>query len=132
MTRQPVLTQRVVDDLAMAISLGATYDLACKYAGISYDTFADWRKGKLPRSVEPEIKARFVQVTTRAEGQAAVKWLAKIEQAANEDWRAAAWKLERRHPHDYGKSVVENQHTGKDGGPLEILGIEVPRPKGAD
>ena len=94
-----------------AIRIGATYKLACNFAGISEDTFALWRK-KIP-----EFDTDVVQ----AEGAGAVGWLAKIEKAANDGtWQAAAWKLERRYPQQYGRQVIEQQHTGKDGGPIHV------------
>jgi hypothetical protein len=44
--------------------------------------------------------------------------LAKIEKAASDNnWAAAAWKLERRYPDVYGRTVQE--HTGKDGKAIE-------------
>lgn len=106
-----------------AISIGATYELAAKYAGISRDTLTRWR----------QRYAAFATQLEEAEGRAAVGWLAKIErEASNGDWRAASWKLERRYPQDYGKTVQENQHTGKDGGPIEFAGLDVPLPQRPD
>lgn len=84
-----------VKRIIQAIDQGATHELACAYAGISVDTMANWRVRY----------SEFSDQLREAEGRAAVKWLAKIEQAANVDWKAAAWKLERRHPQMYGKSV---------------------------
>jgi hypothetical protein len=55
-----------------------------------------------------------------------VKWLARIEQAASEHWQAAAWKLERRYPKDYGRSVQQHEVGGPDGGPLTIVFGERP------
>jgi hypothetical protein len=53
-------------------------------------------------------KNEFSDAVKKAEGQAAVGWLAKIEKAANEgEWQAAAWKLERRYPQSYGRKVTE-------------------------
>ena len=52
----------------------------------------------------------FYDAITRAEGAASVQWLAKIEKAASDgNWQAAAWKLERRFPHEYGRRVHELQ-----------------------
>jgi hypothetical protein len=46
----------------------------------------------------------FHDAVKEAEGKATVGWLAKIEKAASEgNWTAAAWKLERRYPNDYGR-----------------------------
>lgn len=95
-----------------AIGIGATYELAAKYAGISEDTLSRWRKQK----------ADFAEQCAEAEGRAGIGWLAKIEREANNgDWRAASWKLERRYPQDYGKTVQEQQQTGKDGGSIRYV-----------
>lgn len=96
-----------------AIGVGATYELAAAFAGVSEDTLSRWRKG---RSGAP---AEFAEHVRLAEGRASIGWLAKIEREANNgDWRAAAWKLERRYPQDYGKTVQELQ--GKDGGSIKV------------
>lgn len=102
MARKSKYTPDVIQRLTMAIGLGATYELACGYAGITYETFREWIK----------TKVGFSDVIKAAEGQAATKWLAKIEQAASEgNWQAAAWKLERRYPKDYGRRIVDSDLT---------------------
>ena len=109
MARRTKYTPEVVQRLTDALQLGATYELACNYAGISYETFNEWRKAKV----------EFSDAVQKAEGVAVIGWLAKIENAANDgEWTAAAWKLERRYPQQYGRKVQEIQ--GKDGGPLTI------------
>lgn len=108
-------TPERADRLIQAIRMGATYELACNYAGISEDTFAAWRKRY------PDLSERVKE----AEGGAAVGWLAKIEKAANDgEWQAAAWKLERRYPAQYGRRVVDNTHSSPDGGPIRIEGFD--------
>ena len=98
--RTPENLQKIVQ----AIKLGATYELAANYAGMSYETFNEWRKADV--EVSEAIK--------QAEGQAAVLLLAKIEQAATDgNWQAAAWKLERRYPKMYGRTVQEQEHSGE-------------------
>ena len=108
--RRSKYTPETVDKLTQAIRLGATYKLACDYAGISEDTFANWRR----------LHSDFSDAIKQAEGAAAVKWLAKIEQAGEDAWPAFAWKLERRYPDMYGRNRVEL--TGANGGPLIIKG----------
>jgi hypothetical protein len=84
----------IIDKILNAIAVGAPFTHACNYAGISFETFNEWRKGK------PE----FSEQVKEAEGKAVIGWLARIEQAAKEgNWTAAAWKLERRFPEDFGR-----------------------------
>lgn len=106
-------TQKLIVD---ALSVGATHRLACEYAGIVQETFYTWlekgREGKEPY-------AEFLEQVSRTQGRAAVGWLAKIEASANAgDWRAVAWKLERRYPEEFGKSVQDVNHTFNS--PLQI------------
>jgi transposase len=120
--RPTKLTPETVKKLCVAIQQGATYALACKYAGISYDTFNDWkRRGaeEEARRQNPRVQEgtaawtegeefiQFLQAIQKAEGDAALGWLLKIELAATAGhWQAAAWKLERRYPQEYGRTVV--------------------------
>ena len=88
--------------LLQAIRLGCTYDKACSFAGISYQTLRNWIKRG-----EQATKGQyfdFVDELKKAEASAVVGWLAHIEKAAKEGtWQAAAWKLERRYPREWGK-----------------------------
>lgn len=108
MARPTKYTPQCVTALTEAIQLGATYELACAYAGISFQTFNAWRKAK----------PAFSEAVQKAEGTAAVAWLRVIESAAINSWQAAAWKLERRYPQDYGRRVQE--HQGATAQPLVV------------
>lgn len=114
--RKTKLTPELQKNLLDAISVGATHRLACQYAGINQDTLYTWlNKGLEGKPPYADFSEQFM----RAQGRSAVGWLAKIEAAGNEDWRALAWKLERRFPHDYGKTVNENLNI-----PWEALTVE--------
>lgn len=77
-----------------AIRTGAPFTHACRYGRISFETFNEWRKQY------PE----FSEQVKEAEGEAVKGWLDHIETAAkNGSWQAAAWKLERRYPHEFGR-----------------------------
>jgi transposase len=118
MARRSKLTPAVQAAFVQAIRVGATYKLACLYSGISEDTLARWRR--LGEEGRPPY-ADFAESLKAAEGEAAVGWLAKIEQAAMEgSWQAAAWKLERRYVEDYGRQIQDTRHSGEGGGPLQI------------
>lgn len=101
MARPTKFNTDAIKRIVEAIEHGATYILAAQYGGIGYSTFNEWMNTK------PE----FLEAVKAAEGRAAVGWLQKIDKASDEGaWQAAAWKLERRYPKDYGRTVTE--HTG--------------------
>lgn len=104
MVRPTKLNPRVASRLVDAISQGASYRVACDYAGISYQTLLNWRKRAQKK--EREDDERFLELFDHMEqvrGEAAVVLLGRIEEAADRHWRAAAWKLERLFPDSYGR-----------------------------
>jgi transposase len=119
--------------LCTALGLGATFRLACRFAGISESTFYQWRNQtpgplRYPRQMAPELVdlrnktqgMEFEEIIQFYRAEACVKWLAKIEKAATDgNWTAAAWKLERLFPEDYGRSVRDIRISGSDGGPVQ-------------
>lgn len=106
MARPTKLTPAVQKRIVTAIKQGATYELAAQYGSITYKTFNEWMK-QGEQDSEGEF-CEFCEAIKKAEGDAAVKWLRVIEAAGKESWQAAAWKLERRYPHDYGRQVQEH------------------------
>lgn len=120
--RPSKLTPIVRARLVQALEMGATYELACGFAGIHYSTLRDWMlagERELDQATQENRDPagdfyEFSEAIKSAEGRAAVKWLLKIEKAATEgNWQAAAWKLERRWPKVYGRTVVEQELSGQ-------------------
>lgn len=93
-----------------AIEQGVPYRHAAAMAGMDEDTLLKWRASDTELS--ESIKA--------AEGRAVMNRLLRIRLAEPDHWQAAAWWLERKYPQEFGKTVQEQQHTGKDGAPLTI------------
>ena len=96
MARKSKFIDAVTDRIMEALRLGATYELAAEYAGISRSTLYNWmEKGK----DQDRGKYRtFLDTIKAAEAKGAIANLAMIETAARAgDWKAAAWRLERRH-----------------------------------
>ncbi len=106
MGRPTSLTKQVHATLVQALTMGSTRELACQAAGISHETLRQWlMRGTAEKS---GIYAAFVADLSRAEGQRVTTWLTLIENAAADgDWRAAAWKLERLYPHLFSKAATE-------------------------
>ena len=95
-------TPQVRAALIKALKAGATKRLACQYAGISETMFYRWL------GEDEDFQMEVEQASSRC----AVDALEKIVGAANAGtWQAAAWMLERRWPHDYGRQVREVEGT---------------------
>ena len=81
-----------------ALRLGNYRKASAEYAGISERTLCDW----LSRGAEAEPGyADFCSDVLEAEQVAEIRALGVIQQAANRDWKAAAWFLERKFPQRY-------------------------------
>ncbi len=107
-----------VDLLLKGVRAGLPFHLAAEAAGIGETTFYEWQRGEFPRGADKELKAHFAEELTRARGGSALRLMALVSTAAPDDWRAAAWILERRFPKDFGKQVLEL--SGPDGGPMQV------------
>jgi hypothetical protein len=119
MPRQTKLTPDLQQRFLEAIRVGATHHIACDYAGICQATLYFWF-AKAEKGRQPYLA--FLEQVREVSGIAAVGWLAQIEKAGRDgDWRAVAWKLERRYPEDFGRTIERQEHTGKDGGPLPAM-----------
>lgn len=63
----------------------------------------------------------FVEALKKADAEREFLILGQIAKAADDDWRAGAWLLERTEPGRYARRTVNEQIlTGKDGGPIEL------------
>jgi len=113
----------VKEKFLAALAKGASYTISCGYAGISYQTLRRWMiraeaimdLHEEQLEVHPDVEYfRFYCDIKRVESYAAIKWLEKIDKASDFHWQAAAWKLERRHPEDYGRVTQENKADAED------------------
>ena len=95
MGRPSKFTDETKKRLLQALSVGCTYELAAKFAGIHEATFYSWlAKG---REGNPDFSS-FYEAAKKAEAACATGALGVIVQSARDgDWKAAAWFLERRH-----------------------------------
>ena len=85
--------------LLSALRAGASIEAACKAANIDPD------KLKKRLTEDKELGCRFAKAVTEAE----ITYLETLQQAAADgDWRAAAWWLERR-GHGFAKDKQEEK-----------------------
>lgn len=94
MARTPEITPDIVRLAREAMRLGMTNELACQYIGISRSSFYRYlARGQHERGT---VYRQFWDAISQGRSQCAAMQLARIQQAAQEDWRAAAWVMERR------------------------------------
>jgi alkanesulfonate monooxygenase SsuD/methylene tetrahydromethanopterin reductase-like flavin-dependent oxidoreductase (luciferase family) len=88
------------------LRVGNYLHVAIRAAGIARQTFDGWMTRGLSglEADEPYRRLRDRVEQARAEGQA--RHVALVARAATDDWRAAAWLLERQYPAMWGAVSV--------------------------
>jgi hypothetical protein len=85
-----------------AIRAGVRPEVAAVYAGVGARTFYRWMQAG--RAVGAEsVYVEFVEAVELALAEWEARDVLLIGEAAKDDWRAAAWRLERRLPGIYGR-----------------------------
>lgn len=118
--RPTKLTPEVQQIIVDAVQMGNFVEVACALAGIHKDTFYEWlaRAEKAPRSIYGKFRDAVNKAMAEAENDAVML----ITAAGTTQWQALAWRLERAHPERWGQRMKvdsKNEHTGKDGGPIQ-------------
>ncbi len=123
--RRLKLTEAVIDDIASAISIGATEEMAAGYARISWMSLHRWldageaelkRLAADPTAVpDPDMAlfCKLCKVIEQSRADAGIKWLQVVDSAANKDPQWAAWMLGKKFPEAFGTN--RQQLVGADG-----------------
>ena len=90
-----------------ALRGGNTRRAAAWAGGIDQDTFLQWLR-RFPNFAD-DVKA--------AEADAELAMVERVRTAANDQWQAAAWWLERKMKRDWSNRL---EVTGEDGAPVRI------------
>lgn len=120
------------------IRVGLTVERACAMAGIAKPSFYDWlRRGarareqpEEQRSAEDAACLAFLDAIEQAEAQAELRSVVRIGRAAESQWQADAWFLERRFPDRWGRRE-RHELSGPGGGPIAVAAIELQWPDDA-
>jgi hypothetical protein len=87
--------------LFAALKDGAQITNACQIAGVCYKTYRTWMiKGE---AGDPNYVS-FYQNAIKAIAEAELGLVRNIKIASKDDWRAAAWMLERRHSESWANT----------------------------
>ena len=118
MGRPTKLTPEVQERIVQALRAGNYQETAAAYAGIGESTFYEWMERG--RDEPGSVYSEFVEAVTKAKADAEVRDVALIDKAATDgSWQAAAWKLERKFPHRWGR-VNRTEISGPDGAPVKV------------
>src|SRR5437867_932088 len=90
--------QRICD----AIRAGIRPETAAIYSGVGARTFYRWMQQGRAADAGPQY-VEFVEQVELALAEWEARDVLLNGEAAKDDWRAAAWRLERRLPRVYGK-----------------------------
>lgn len=111
--RPTKLTPEVQEKIVQAIRAGAYIETAAAYAGVNKQTLYNWMKrGNQQRSGKYR---RFLDAVEKALADAEMRDLLIITKAAEVDWKAAAWRLERKFPDRWGRKErvqADVHHSG--------------------
>jgi transposase len=99
--RNPKLNKELQEMICNLIKRGVYIEVACEGVGIGKSTFYHWlQRGEKEKS---GIYVDFLDAIKKAEAEAHVMYLDIIRKAAPDCWQAAAWYLERKYPHMWGR-----------------------------
>lgn len=107
------------DKICQAIRAGNYIEVAAAYAGIPKGTLYEWlKKGN---TVFHNKYRTFHDAVQKALADAEVRDVAVIGQASQQNWQAAAWRLERKFPQRWGrKDRIEAEISGKPEEPVVV------------
>lgn len=136
--RPTKLTPEVTEKVATAIRATGMYlETAAVYAGVCKSTLHNWlRTGNAARDRIEALEDEDGTIEVTEHEDLCLEFLAAVEKAIadadaidlgrvrkSKDWKAAAWRLERRHPGEWGRRKIEL--TGDEGGPVELRTLDV-------
>jgi len=101
------------------IADGVMIETACRTAGISARTYRRWLANADDPNADPKY-AKFRDDADAARAKAEADSIQMVAGHAKDDWRAAAWFLERSFPAKYGRQT-RTEVTGKDDTPLTMM-----------
>lgn len=110
------LTAELTRQICGYVNGGVPLPTACGACGISWNTVATWlKKGRNGEKPYDEFVAAVERAKHQWEAAAAIR----VTKAADKDWKAAAWLLERRRHETWG-AREKLELTGKNGGAIKV------------
>lgn len=97
-------TKELIKEAVALIGAGVSNQDVCVYCGIGESTFYQWiNQPKTNNQIELSEALKKAEVNRKA------ALLARVTKAADKDWKAASWSLERRYPLEFSLSQARFQ-----------------------
>jgi hypothetical protein len=107
------ITETLIDDISKMLLVGMYPDTAAEAVGISLPTYVKWLKKGLDEEYRGTLYEMFADKVKSACATSEYRDLVRIEEGSKTDWRAAAWRRERRNPKRWGRQErIEIDHSG--------------------
>lgn len=123
--RPTKLNDKVQHKIVTAIKQGNYIETASAYAGINKSTLYDWLKrgqreidrvskdGRLRVRKKEQKYVEFSNLVEKALAESEMRDVLLIGKAAETQWQASAWRLERKFPDKWGRKVQQQiEHSG--------------------
>ena len=106
-------------NFAAAIRQGCTYEAGASAIGVIVMTVYHWLRLGKKATRKNDKYLKFLKAVKKAEHERQQHLLNQILAASNKDWKAAAWKLERRWGYNKEGAAAEEQPK-----PVEAIGTD--------
>lgn len=116
--RPTKLSKKLITEMTNLLRMGAYVESAALAIGLDKTSFyAHLKKGNkdIDAGSNSTLSAILVREIHKATAQAVMRDLKRVDDAASEDWRAAAWKMERRFAHQWGTKSALKLEKDKPG-----------------
>ncbi len=114
--RPTKLTSELTEEIAQYLRAGNYIETTAALVGINRDSIYEWLKRgaaeqerlkKNPRArlrKREELYVEFSDTVKKAQAQSEAMLVGLIGKAAQKNWTAAAWRLERKYPDKWGRT----------------------------
>ena len=117
--RPTKLTLEVQEKIVQAVAAGNYLETAAAFAGVHRFTLHRWLK--IGANAKSGKHRQFCDAVQEAMAKAEIRDVAIIGQAAQKQWQAAAWRLERKFPERWGRKTFHDVQTVAPSAILEAL-----------
>lgn len=99
--RPTKLTPELTESICKFLRVGNYIETVCAYHSISKTTLYEWMK--LGNSEDEGLHRNFLNAVGQAMAEAEMRDVQIIQKASETDWKASAWRLERKFPTKWGR-----------------------------